>query len=178
MTGNRADIRVWKSMRKNTNSYQVKEDTVIITTVKGETILASLQDIELIKGHCWHVDKKGYAMGGTKHKRFRLHNLIMNPPVGKVVDHINRNRLDNRRCNLRIVSNQENQRNRGLNKNNRSGTNGVYYNKDCKKWVAQITINGRTIYGGLHENMKEAIVKRRSLEEQYYKERSEHGRQA
>ena len=56
----------------------------------------------------------------------------------------------------------------GLSKNNSSGVKGVYYNKDCNKWVCQITLNGKTIYGGLFDNLEMAFSKRKSLEEKYY----------
>lgn len=71
--------------------------------------------------------------------------------------------------NTKIVTNQENHFNEGLSKNNSSGVKGVYYNKDCDKWVCQITLNGKTIYGGLFDNLEMAVSKRKSLEEKYHK---------
>lgn len=61
--------------------------------------------------------------------------------------------------NTKIVTNQENHFNEGLSKNNSSGVKGVYYNKDCDKWVCQITLNGKTIYGGLFDNLEMAVSK-------------------
>lgn len=62
-----------------------------------------------------------------------------------MVDHINGNGLDNRRCNLRVCSHGENMRNRTMNRNNRSGYKGVYFDpdKNGRPWRAQIRANGR-----------------------------------
>lgn len=156
-------------MRKNTNVYKINGETTEIITVKGDVILIDSADIELAKSHCWHVDSKGYAHGGTSNKRFRLHNLLMNPSKGMVVDHINRNKLDNRRCNLRLVTNQENQFNRGLGKNNRSGHVGIHFNKQCEKWCCQLTHDRKIVFSGLFDSKEEAIAKRESLEKEYFK---------
>lgn len=59
------------------------------------------------------------------------------------VDHINGNRADNRKSNLRICTNQENSMNRNKNKNNTSGYKGVVYDKERKKWRARIQHNGK-----------------------------------
>jgi hypothetical protein len=66
-----------------------------------------------------------------------LHRLIMQAPRGMVVDHVNGNRLDNRRCNLRLATTAENIRNMAI----RGGTSqfkGVYYNTPRGRWRAHI----------------------------------------
>lgn len=79
-------------------------------------------------------------------KRIMMHRQIMAAPRGMLVDHIDRNGLNNRRSNLRLCSNAENTRNRSLYRNNSTGFKGVYTNKDCKDWIA--AIRGR--YLGLY----------------------------
>ena len=155
-------------MRKNTNVYRINGESAEIVTAKGDVILIDSADVGLAKSYCWHVDSKGYAHGGNNEKRFRLHNLLMSAPKGMVIDHINRNKLDNRRCNLRIVTNQENQFNRGLGRNNKSGYLGVYFKKECKKWCCQLMLNGKHVFSGLFDNKEEAIAKRKSLEKEYF----------
>lgn len=61
-------------------------------------------------------------------------------PTG-VIDHINRDPYDNRLCNLRLCSQQQNTFNAGPSKNNTSGFKGVYFRKDTGKWAAEITHN-------------------------------------
>ena len=65
-----------------------------------------------------------------------------------VIDHINRNRHDNRAENLRVVSNQQN----AFNKN----AKGYFYKKQNKKWCAQIKTNGNCSYLGLYDTAQEA----------------------
>ena len=61
-------------------------------------------------------------------------------------DHINRDKLDNRRCNLRPVTYSQNNCNRAKSKNNASGYKGVYWHKLVKKWCAQIRVNEKQLH--------------------------------
>lgn len=157
-------------MRTNTNRYIFYNDFIAIVTRKNQQILIDKEDFKKCKAISWCVDNRGYANGGNKAiGTVRLHRFILDVPGNKQVDHINRNKLDNRKANLRIVTNQENHFNRGLNKNNTSGTPGVYYNKNCQKWCCQITLNGKTIHSELFDDKKQAIAKRKKLKEKYHK---------
>ena len=157
-------------MRVNTNRYVINDDFVEIITRKNEVIFIDKDDFEKCKKISWNIDSKGYANGGNKNVgKVRLHRYIMNPPKNMQVDHINRNKLDNRKSNLRIVTNQENHFNRPLNKNNKSGIKGVYYNKVSNKWCCQITLNGKCVHSELFDIKEEAIAKRKLLENKFFK---------
>ena len=80
-----------------------------------------------------------YADG--KHKGYIMHREIMHAKKGEYVDHINGNKNDNRKENLRIVTNQQNACNQGIRSNNTSGYKGVTWSKNKNKWNAQITTN-------------------------------------
>ena len=69
----------------------------------------------------------------------RLHQVIMLPPEGMEVDHINGDTLDNRRCNLRLVTKSQNQRNKGKCRTNTSGFKGVTPDGNGR-WRFQITV--------------------------------------
>jgi hypothetical protein len=84
------------------------------------------------------------------------------------VDHINRNRCDNRACNLRMASIRENSRNRGLQSNNRSGEAGVVWNRASSKWQAQIWVDGKARYLGLHNQYSDAVRVRRQAAEELF----------
>lgn len=73
--------------------------------VVAETIIDK-DDIPYVKDIKWHLDDKGYVVNRTQHITLKLHNYIMNHNdfTILVVDHINNNRLDNRKSNLRIVT--------------------------------------------------------------------------
>lgn len=77
-----------------------------------------------------------------------LHRLVMGSPKGKMVDHINGDPFDNRRENLRVATNSQNQ----MNSKKRSGTSSqyknVYWNKKRGAWKAQIAVDGKTIFLG------------------------------
>lgn len=94
-----------------------------------------------------------------------LHRYLLNPPKGMTVDHINRNPLDNRRCNLRICTQFENNQNQSHNK---SGKVGVSYNKRINKYIAYIKVNRKHITLGEFKNFKDAVKCRIQAEEKYF----------
>jgi hypothetical protein len=72
------------------------------------------------------------------------------------IDHINGNKLDNRICNLRVVSKIQNAHNVGIRKHNTSGYTGVYFRKDRNSWRAKIGIDGKRISLGYYKTAEEA----------------------
>ena len=80
---------------------------------------------------------------------------------GKISDHINRNGLDNRRENLRIVNHAVNAHNHGMHKFNKSGHSGVHWYKRDNLWQAQITVNNKIVYLGIFTNINDAVEARR-----------------
>lgn len=99
----------------------------------------------------------------------RLHRLIINVNYkNKQVDHINHNPLDNRKENLRICSNMQNNWNKGKQKNNTSGIKGVCFLKNCNKWYARITVDGKTYNLGLFKNLLDAKKEREIAEKKYF----------
>lgn len=106
--------------------------------------------------------KACYAyISGGKYKGQCLHRLLMDFPKGMTVDHINHNTLDNRRCNLRIVTDIQNKQNR---KDNTSGILGVDKYKD--KWRSQLQVKGKK-YIKYYNTKEEAINGRKLLEKLY-----------
>lgn len=83
------------------------------------------------------------------------------------IDHINRDRNDNRFKNLRVVSRLCNSRNSGISKNNISGVTGVSINSSDGKWVAQIGVNYKHINLGLFDDFKDAVLARWNAEKEY-----------
>lgn len=126
-------------------------------------VIVDDEDYEKVIQYPWYCDGQGYAIHRIKDNTGHvttiwMHRFIIDTPKGFVTDHINGNRLDNRRSNLRICNHQQNQSNRhSKNKNNTSGFKGVIYSPRNKlKWQAKIKHNYETIYIGRYATPEEA----------------------
>ncbi|ATR82752.1 Fis family transcriptional regulator [Pseudomonas sp. HLS-6] len=84
---------------------------------------------------------------------FAMHNRRW--PEGEI-DHLNRNRDDNRAVNLRDCNRTENSVNRGVHSNNRSGFKGVAFDRRRELWMASIKVSGKTIFLGRHKTPEAA----------------------
>ena len=113
-----------------------------------------------------------YARRNENNTMVYMHRQILDLKRGdgKITDHINRNGLDNRRSNLRIVNKTVNNRNRKLCSHNTSGHVGVCWNTVLRKWVAQITVENENIYLGYYDDIEDAIDARRDGETKYWKD--------
>jgi len=127
---------------------------ILIITLGDQKILIDRKDLKGIDLSALRITASGYAAVGEK----LLHRLIMNPSASMQIDHINKNTLDNRRANLRLCSNSENQMNRGAPKNNSSGFKGVDIDKRSKKrkYRARITANKKVYHLGMFEEAAKA----------------------
>ena len=84
------------------------------------------------------------------------------------LDHINRNRSDNRIANLREVTNKQNQQNASKRSNNTSGHPGVFWYKKNSKWQAYITHNQKKVHLGCFTDLEAAIAARKAAEKIYW----------
>lgn len=109
-----------------------------ISLTKGKVALVDDQDYEWLNNWTWHCTSHHYAARRANGKLVYMHRLIMNPPSGKEVDHIDHNPLNNQRSNLRCCTHQQNQMYQGIQKNSTSGFIGVHYDKRHHVWQAQI----------------------------------------
>ncbi len=123
---------------------------------KGEATLIDPSDAEWLSKFTWHITDKGYARYTAPNGGVFMHKLILNTPKGMVSDHINGDRLDNRRCNLRIVTKHQNSQNRAANKPISSKYKGVGWKIDNNKWQARIRINLKQYHIGLYDSEDEA----------------------
>ena len=129
-----------------------------------------MSDYETIKGYCWfeHIMEDGYHELVTKDKNTKR-NIRMSTIINcKYYDHEDKNPLNNRRYNLRSATVTENNRNKSIAKNNKSGVTGVNFDKKSNMWKAQIGINKSRIYLGLFSDKTDAIIARLKAEQKYF----------
>lgn len=130
------------SIRKIMNEYQLIAGTVIMMGI-------SLRQLR------------------TK-KKIALHRLVMNASADEQIDHINHQKENACKSNLRRVSHQENSFNGTLAKNNTSGRTGVNFNKRSKKWISRLMKSGKSIFLGAFDTFEEAVAARKAAEEKYF----------
>lgn len=135
--------------------------------------MVDIEDVELVSGFRWYCDKDGYVKTLRNGTRLKLHRLIMGEPEGKVIDHFDHNKLNNRRANLIICTQLENNQNISMRKDNTSGVRGVHWRKDSNKWRATIYVNKKTINLGQFSSFNEAVKARQDAEEKYFKNKGE-----
>ena len=126
-----------------------------ILHIDSSEFLFDLEDLFLIQSRNWRIDKDGYLVCSYyyagKLQITRFHRLIMKAKKGQFVDHINKNRNDNRKQNLRCCEFSENDRNRGVYSTNKSGVTGVSFDSKRGMWFANISFNHRTYFLGRYK---------------------------
>lgn len=133
------------------------------------------EDYDKIKNYNWFIMKqrKTYVFRNVrvdgKRRIELLHRRIMNFPPG-FIDHIDGNSLNNGKENMRVCNNAENLRNRGRQKNNKSGFKGVRLHSQNKNWVAQIRTNNVTKYIGVYETKEAAALAYNEAAKKYHGE--------
>lgn len=181
-TGRRIDCghlgkeRVIKSnmSKRGSNNYYEKEDYIVgISSNTQEEFFIDKDDFDKVKDYTWR-EKDGYIETsfkniGEKKKRISLHSLILNNnDKTKEIDHINKNKKDNRKNNLRLVSHSDNMKNRKRNYSNKTGVSGVEKRKN--KYMAVLKLDGIRYNLGIYENIDDAIVARLKAEKEYFGE--------
>lgn len=146
------------------NTYDLSGEYGIGYTSNGEEFYFDLEDYEKIKDYMWFING-GYVVAKDNGERIRLHNLISNV---KGIDHFNRNKLDCRKSNLKIVTHQENMLNKGMYSNNTSGVKGVSWDKSKNKWCSNITANKKRYNLGCFDNFEDAVKARKEAEKKYF----------
>jgi hypothetical protein len=156
-------ICAWPMMayRRFKNGYSYRR----IDLGEGEWTIVDSVDYYQLSKFKWYLlgtGNKLYAIRSFKTEPLRtriisLHREIMNSPCGLVVDHRNRNSLDNRRENLRLATKAQNNRNRQKTKSKTSSRFiGVYFDKRRGRWFAKIAYQGKQIWLGYFDTEIEA----------------------
>lgn len=132
-----------------------------LINAKGGKVSVDDDMFGILSQNKWYIDKRGYARRTYKINGSliteMLHQIVLHLPNGSplMVDHINGNRLDNRRENLRVATKAQNGHNQGIQRTNTSGYKGVTFHsgRGLGKWVAQIRVNGKRIHIGVFDDI-------------------------
>ena len=161
-------------MKHQTNKYDLSGEFGIGWTSKGEEFWFDLDDYEKIKDYCWYFHHTGYLVAKdiyNDYKMIMFHKIVFDDGYDYTVDHIVHKLYDCRKNELRKCTRSQNNKNRGIMKNNTSGVTGVYWHSRDQLWIASINIDenvrkeiARTT------NFEEAVSARKEAEERYYGE--------
>lgn len=163
--------RVFNTTQAVMNDIKIKGDTAIIVLrnkhqeITGEAII-DLEDLEKVKKIKWSITSNGYP----RNRNVRLHQFLIGSKKGYDVDHIDRDKMNNRKSNFRYIKRNLNAFNAVIQKNNTTGVTGVTFRKDFKKYTAQICANYKNIYLGSFSNKSDAVKARKEAELKYFGE--------
>lgn len=139
--------------------------------VAGGFTLLDEEDYHYFSKWRWFKHQTGYVQRAKKingkWKTIRLHVEILRPKEGFQTDHINRDRSDNRRSNLRQVTASQNCHNKKMRKDNKTGYIGIWFRNDTKKWTARIVVEGERKVLGCFVDKKEAVEAYTEAKESY-----------
>jgi hypothetical protein len=154
------------------NDFEVRGDvTAIFMNLKGKVLECIIDTSDILRllmkrGRIfptWNKDTESYYANlrwkeSGKLHGISVHRFLMIAPKGMVVDHINNDTLDNRLCNLRLVTPSENNQNRKLptETNNKSGYRGVNWHSGMKKWRARVIVGKEEVYVDYFDDVHEA----------------------
>jgi hypothetical protein len=116
------------------------------------------EDYEYLNQYKWYVTNRNYAANpknGLMHRVIVFVGKMIDLKKNEEIDHINGNRLDNRRCNLRVVTRRQNSQNRHVPQ--KSKYPGVCWHKWAKQWITKIKINGKQKHIGYFRTEIEAF---------------------
>ncbi len=152
------DIQEFKIITGNPK-YQVSNEGCVVNTFLRKIINHS-------------YNKKGYATVSLSSKTFLVARLVAtefipNPDNKAQVDHIDNDKTNNNVLNLRWCTNDENQRNKGIQKNNTSGVKGVYYDAKSTRYRAIIHFNNHKYHLGYFATIEEATLTRNLRHKNY-----------
>jgi hypothetical protein len=146
-------------MKWRQNAMHVGEkamSVVYIPVSNTEFAIVDMDDLPRLLPHGW-CKTGGYTHATINGKQIHMQRFLLNPKKDEHVDHINLNKLDNRRKNLRLCTRVQNYRNKPKQINNRSGFKGVYWHKQRQKWAAGITTH-KQIHLGLFDTREDAAT--------------------
>ena len=159
---NVCDCESKESKKKQKMEYRIEGDVAIFTTSQGIEFTVDAEDANRVSQYSWRIAGGGYVQGWVNGKFVYLHRFLLGVESDKtsVVDHVNHDKLNNCRSNLRICSSQENNRNRKDVKGYSKTRNG--------KYASRITVDGKRINLGNYDTPEQANSIRVMAEKEFF----------
>jgi predicted nucleic acid-binding Zn ribbon protein len=164
----RAVAQARRQERKSLVPLTLNGATAIVPLTQGKFTLIDVADWPLVVERKWHAQRHGRTLyacsescdGSDERGAISMHDLLMRPKPGRVVDHWDHDGLNNRRSNLRVCKQVQNTANRRKSDyrggNATSRFKGVSWDKRIRRWRAGIKIEGQTHYLGSHRSEEDA----------------------
>jgi hypothetical protein len=128
---------------------RIEGDVAYVLLTKGYEAIIDADNAETVGLYNWYALEnrnsvygvRRYVVDGEKYTS-HMHRIIINAPCDMQVDHIDGNGLNNRKSNLRIATNSQNQHNARMRSDNTSGYKGVSFHKPSGLWQARLSVGG------------------------------------
>lgn len=150
------------SKKRISNEVTIVGEIAYIKLRKTDKIvMIDKEDLVKVENYCWRLSNDGYAITYRVLDKWRailMHSLIIGKIEGKEIDHINQNKLDNRKCNLRHLTHLENMHNVNRVPKSNTGIKNIHYNKNGK-FVARMQYNNNQYNIGTFRTLEEAKEK-------------------
>ena len=131
----------------------------IIKLNKDRSAMIDDCDYNKVNKFRWYVSWNGYAMSNIKGRQTRMHRLILGLSNDKrIIDHVDGNKLNNTRSNLRFSDKSTNGANRNKTVLNKSGYKGVHFDKINRNWRAMIRVHGKSKHIGSFSDVYDAAL--------------------
>lgn len=142
----------------------------------GGTTLIDAEDYDLVRERKWYGSPTSpYVRSQQQRKTIYLHRLILDAPAGVEVDHKNGNPLDNRKCNLRLVTRSQNEQAKRARTDTITGARNVYYCPSMKNkpFRVLLMLNQQNIHLGYFGTLAEAALVAEQGRQKYFTHRIE-----
>lgn len=167
------DAEYNKTHKRKYNKYDMRGKYAKIILSDGQRCIIDKEDVDILKQFYWSYNRHNkHVNGNVENKTIQIARYIMMSrgyclSANDVVDHIDRNPLNNIKKNLRVCDRRTNAFNKGCQTNNKTGYPGVSFHKTKHQYQAYIKIDGRHIYLGFYDNLEDAIKARKNAENKY-----------
>lgn len=170
--------KIFKRTKNDPNEIIIKGDIaeIILYSRENKEIARAIidaEDVEKVKEYKWHVCKKSYVSAHIETNGQKYLSVVImgfDSKKDSTIDHKDRNPLNNQKYNLRLCTQAQNCQNKGNRRDNKSGHKGVFWDKERKKWRAEVQAAGKKVFNKRFESKTQAIIAYNNVASKYHSE--------